>query len=226
MPVTIDQCEWDHPGRDIYTGTPRAAIMAMGTIPDSVKQVLISRAERNDYDDIVFIDKDSVRGKYAYQPEVKFMAFGGRGTICKSVSRNSWSATHVESAMAFCDKGYCVARPSVCNNWSIIERVQPRPPAETFEIRSADTDKRSLPPEREAIELATLPMPSVPDVPQESWGAPGESYYSINTYTYMASPPVIINYPCPVTPVPEPSTFMLLAIGLTALIYSLKGKLK
>ena len=106
----MDACNWDAPGRDAYTGTPRAAIMAMAEIPMPVRIFLVARAEAHDFDDAVMIDRDTIRShKHAYSPVIRQMAFGARGRVCKTVSRASWAADRVEGAWVYCDSGWCVA---------------------------------------------------------------------------------------------------------------------
>lgn len=87
-----------------------------------MREVLIARAERHDYDDVAMIDRDTIHGKREYGA-LHHMHFGKAGKVCANVTRN-WSPDHVETAMVFCESSYCVAWPAVCGNWSIIDRVE------------------------------------------------------------------------------------------------------
>lgn len=118
-----DACSWDRPGHNPYIGEPRPAIMALAQIPEPIRLKLIEKAERNQYDDLVDITRDRIVGQKVYRDEISFMAFGSKGTVCKTVTRHRWHAEDVQRAMVFCADGWCVARPSVCNNWSIITPV-------------------------------------------------------------------------------------------------------
>lgn len=125
----MTDCTWDAPGADPYRGTPRAAIMAMSSIPEPARRQLVAKAEASKFDDVVMIRRDSIAGKHQYSPELSNMAFGKRGRVCESVTRAGWATGHVERAMVFCADSYCVARPQICNNWSMVSRIAPAPVA-------------------------------------------------------------------------------------------------
>jgi hypothetical protein len=118
-------CNWDNPGVDPYTGTPRAAIMAFTHIPKHVRMALVERVEARttEYDDVIYIDNEGLRSvgvpgrqEHSYDPVIRNMHFGSRGRVCSGVTWR-WAAERVESAVVYCEQGYCIARPSVCNNW-------------------------------------------------------------------------------------------------------------
>lgn len=119
--MALDTCDWSAPGADRYTGTATAAIHAFATIPAPVRERLIARHEKRAYDDLVYIDRDSIRGReQAWDPAIRDMHFGSRGKVCGRVDRSMWKSAQVESAVVYCDSGYCVAWPSVCGNWFVI----------------------------------------------------------------------------------------------------------
>ncbi len=209
-------CDWSAPGSDPYVGTPRAAISALATIPAPVRAVLIERAERHAYDDVVFIDRDTVRGAHEYAPAITYMAFG-TGRVCVGVDRSKWPASRVESGMVFCEGAFCVVRPSVCNNWSIVTRIagadRPVQPAMV------------LPRAESAAELIADPLP-----PSAALLDPAESAGSA-TYTVSAGPVIWthwpelpVHVPAPVAPIPEPSKWALFAGGLVAVAAWCKRK--
>lgn len=213
--MMLPTCEWSNPGHDAYTGTPRAAIIAMTTIPAAVRQTLIERAERHDYDDVVMIDADSITSaKHDYAPDLEYMAFGSRGMVCRHVTRASWTSRRVESAMVFCEGAWCVARPSVCNNWSIITRRDRAAPLAIAPALPASPVPDEVPGSHGTPAAVAFigPTPSEPMV-SGSGGvpAPGEP-----GWTLWPEPPVPVwvAEPPRVTPVPEPATWALMAFGI------------
>lgn len=118
-----DACSWDSPGRNPYTGTTEAAIMAMVHIPEPARRVLIAKVAQNRFDDHVTITRDNISGDGVYRAELSFMAFG-TGKVCKTVTRSKWDPNLEHRALVYCVDKWCIARPSVCNNWSSIERMQ------------------------------------------------------------------------------------------------------
>ncbi len=232
--TVIDQCDWDHPGRDVYTGTARAAIMQMVQIPEAIRLTLIERAEAKtpQYDDVVMIDRDTVTGKYGYRPDIEFMAFGSRGRVCKTVSRAKWGPTRVESAMVFCSGAYCILRPSICNNWAIIQREpeQRTPPS----FASEPPDYRETTPAGGVSELP--PIAGTPAVPSDAVFVPGLSVTpgGFVAVGYPVPVPYPVGYPYPVytppvvaAPIPEPATWaQMLAAFILAFILWPAGKFR
>lgn len=125
--TALDSCDWAAPGADRYTGTATAAIHAFAAIPEPVRQRLVAKHDKRTYDDIVYIDRDTIRGrKDAWDPAIRNMHFGSRGKLCGQVDRSMWKSAQVESAVVYCDSGYCVAWPSVCGNWFVIAPLAER----------------------------------------------------------------------------------------------------
>jgi hypothetical protein len=215
--MLIDTCSWDHPGADAYTGSATAAIYAMAPdIPVRVKRVFAERAERHEVDDVVYIDRDSIRGKYAYEPEISFMAFGSKGRICANVTRNKWSPDHVESAIVICEQGWCVARPSVCNNWSLVTRHEPAGPAAPPVALLAPPEAFG-PPASEVGAPGPTPL-LLRDVPLEAQPGEGDgpSAPLVRGPVFLSGLPVLVE---PVTPVPEPTVLWLMIVGLVAIAW-------
>ena len=86
----IEQCSWDRPGRDPFMGDVVAAIDRYSDIPTAVRVRLKQRMQARRYDDLVDIRRDSIRGKAAYEPEIRDMHFGV-DRVCHRVSRSGWS---------------------------------------------------------------------------------------------------------------------------------------
>ena len=73
----LDSCDWAAPGADRYTGTATAAIHAFVTIPEPVRQRLLAKHEKRAWDDVVYIDRESIRGrKEAWDPAIRDIHFG------------------------------------------------------------------------------------------------------------------------------------------------------
>lgn len=219
--MLIDTCNWDHPGADAYSGSASSAIYAMASIPAPVRRVLAERAERHEVDDVVYIDRDTIRGKYDYAPEISFMAFGSRGRVCASVTRNQWSSEHVESAIVICEEGWCVARPSVCNNWSLVSRRRSvAPPVAVLFPPAADQ-----PPPLVGGGPGPLGVPGVlvPDVPESLTPVePTDRVLSQGLPGPVPVPGVLVPV-VRVTPIPEPTILWLMIVGLVAVAW-LVGK--
>lgn len=227
--MMIDHCTWDNPGHEPYVGTPSSAIHALGFIPVPVRRVLVERAERHDFDDVVYIDRDSIQGKrYAYAPEVSFMAFGAHGKVCADVTRTKWRPEHVESAIVICEQGWCVARPSVCNNWSVVVRLARRePPAGA--LVSAPPEAL-LPPESvvaqgpgpEPLGPAPVLLPNVPQGDDEDEPVDRLFPPRLPGLVFLPGVPFLVVRPV-VTPVPEPTVLWLLIVGLVAVAWLWRG---
>lgn len=211
-------CTWNDPGIDPYTGSARAAIMAFAQIPQGVRAALVTRAESKDlaYDEVVVIDRDAIRGRARYAPELRSMHFGSRGRICDTVSRAGWAPDHVETAMVFCESGYCVARPAVCNNWSIVLRLEddqtPDPAGPNLAV--APQGPAGPPPMiSESVPSAPAAGPSFSAATSERWlgfGTPGGVYAPLE---WLPAGPRT-----PIAAVPEPPIMVLLGLGVAGLV--------
>jgi hypothetical protein len=155
------------------------------------------------------IDRDSIRSpKHAYAPELRSMAFGSHGKVCATVTRAGWAPDRVESAMVFCEGGWCIARPSICNNWAIVTRRVPAPIAGPTALPAlADADESSAvhgTPEWPAFNTANE---SFEAQQTGAWGA-FSTWAVVSTGSTCCAP-------CgPVPAVPEPGTWALLVAGL------------
>src|ERR1019366_3471577 len=220
-------CDWDHPGVDRYTGTTEAAIHAYAEIPRATQDELIAKFERREFDDFVTIDRDSIRSTGGdYDPVIHRMHFGATPEhLCDTVGRSNWSPEHVETAIVVCADGWCVATPTVCGNWFILGamiRQQARP-----EAMPPDTPGDLVPPDPPiAMPVTPLFYETVPVFgPPDNFYAPdsGGFYVPDTSGTFYGGGGGGLPAPCvccvpPVTPpVPEPSTWVILAAGLLML---------
>lgn len=211
--LLIAVCSWNHPGADAYRGDARAAIEAKTQIPATVRAKLIERAEKSDFDDVVYIDRDTIRStRYDYDPGISDMAFGARGVRCADVDRSGWTPDRVESAMVFCEGSWCVARPSVCNNWALISRRERSTPvgsarpliAEAVPSAPAGSDSPVV------GEYVGLPVSGVSGI-QGIAVTYGSVAYEFGGCDCLPPPPV-----CPpvIPSIPEPSAYAFILLGL------------
>lgn len=211
-------CEWA-PAHDVYTGKPETAIRAFVEIPLSVRKVLIERTKKaTDYDDVVTIFRDSISGNSLYESEITSMHFGSKGRMCKTVSRIKWRDSDTQQALVFCEQGYCVIRPSVCNNWAIIRRLAEPPrtppiaatpedgdsPADPVQLLSVPSGSNETP--IATFETGTGSAPFAPSASLTDW-----FYGPVAVYPTPSLPAV------PVPAIPEPAPLWLLLAGSVAI---------
>jgi hypothetical protein len=217
-------CEW-RGGADRFTGSVASAIAAYG-LPISTQTQLIEAWERRQFTDFIVIDRDSIRGKtHDYQADIRQMHFGSRGRVCKTVTRAGWSASHVESAVVLCADAECVAVPQVCSNVFRLTRAAratdgPEPSA-LVAGPVAGPDETQLgapladPQTPEAVTLGGDVRASLfsSGGSASTWGSIGGAY---GPSFWPAAPQV---HPGAVSPVPEPQTWALLALGVAGIAW-------
>lgn len=121
-------CSWDRPGVNPFMGDLVAAVDRYADIPKATREKLQARMRERRYDEIALITRDGVKGAHAYGAEIRDMHFGN-GSICRTVTRAKWSATHEERGLVYCEDGHCLIVPTVCRNLSRISRLPVRPVA-------------------------------------------------------------------------------------------------
>jgi hypothetical protein len=121
--------------------------------------------EKNAFTDTVSITRDGIDGQDQAYGTLREMSFGKKGRVCKNVSRLGWANDNVERAMVFCvtegTEEHCVIRPSVCNNWALVSKIDPMPcvPASYFE--NPDSQRRAaLPASAASAVVHTVPEPA------------------------------------------------------------------
>ena len=114
-------CSWDRPGVNPYTGSAAAALEHYGDMPAEIRAELKRRIEQGRPDDEVSIKRDSIGGKYAYDPAIREMHFG-RASVCRTVTRAKWSAERDEPGAVYCAKEHCILVPKICGNVSRVSR--------------------------------------------------------------------------------------------------------
>lgn len=144
---TLPQCSWDRPGANPFMGDVVAAVDHYADIPAAVREKLKARMKARSYDDIAVIERDAIKGKDDYAPEIRDMHFGP-GAVCRTVTRTKWTPKTQERGLVYCEDGQCILVPTVCRNVSRVNRLQ-KPaaiaPAHADNVASsARTDRKSV----------------------------------------------------------------------------------
>lgn len=118
----LPQCSWDRPGVNPFMGDVVAAVDHYPDIPAATREKLKARMKARSYDDIAVIERDAIKGKGTYAPEISDMHFGP-GAVCRTVTRTKWTAKTQERGLVYCEDGQCILVPTVCRNVSRIRRL-------------------------------------------------------------------------------------------------------
>lgn len=119
---TVPVCAWDRPGHNPFVGNVVAAVDRYTDIPPAVRARLQRRLAVRQYDEVVEIRRDSIRGQHDYAPELRDMFFGV-GKLCRTITRANWPAAALERGLVYCEDGHCLVLPTVCGNLSRIQRL-------------------------------------------------------------------------------------------------------
>ena len=118
----LEHCSWNRPGADPFMGDVVAAVDRDPDIAPQVREELKARMRARQYDEIVVISRDAIRGKGNYDARISDMHFGP-GRVCRNVTRSGWSEQMQERGLVYCVQGVCILVPTVCRNVSRITRV-------------------------------------------------------------------------------------------------------
>lgn len=171
--TTLPHCSWDRPGVNPFMGDVVAAVDRYTDIPAATREKLKARMKARSYDDIAVIERDAIKGKAEYAPEISDMHFGP-GAVCRTVTRTKWTATTQERGLVYCEDGQCILVPTVCRNVSRIRRLE-KPaaiaPAQASNVAaSTRTGEEAMPLEFEAPGAG--PMAAAPDSFARQSGVP------------------------------------------------------
>jgi hypothetical protein len=121
---TLATCSWDQPGRNPFMGDVVAAVDRYRDIPMPVREKLKQRMRSRQYEDLVDIRRDEIKGKFEYAATIRDMHFG-EGSVCRQVTRERWTDRMHERGLVYCEAEHCILVPTVCRNVSRIERKAP-----------------------------------------------------------------------------------------------------
>ncbi|MED5616795.1 MHFG family PEP-CTERM protein [Janthinobacterium sp. P210005] len=122
----LDNCSWNRPGADPFMGDVVAAVDRYPDIAPQVREQLKARMRARQYDEIVVISRDAIRGKGNYDARISDMHFGP-GRVCRNVTRAGWSEQMQERGLVYCVQGACILVPTVCRNVSRITQAAAGP---------------------------------------------------------------------------------------------------
>ena len=117
----LQSCSWDRPGHNPFTGDVVAAIDRYVDIPTAVRVRLKQRMQAREYDELVDIRRDDIKGREHYEPTIRDMHFGS-DRVCRQVTRARWTQRMHERGLVYCEQGHCILVPTVCRNVSRIDR--------------------------------------------------------------------------------------------------------
>jgi len=121
MRSDLEDCSWDRPGADPFMGDVVAAVDRYTDIAPAVREQLKQRMRAREYDEIVVIRRDTIRGKQYYAAHIREMHFG-QGRVCRNVTRAGWSEKMEERGLVYCVQGECILVPTICRN---VSRISP-----------------------------------------------------------------------------------------------------
>ena len=125
----LDNCNWNRPGVDPFMGDVVAAVDRYTDIAPPVREQLKERMRARQYDEIVVISRDAIRGKGNYNARISDMHFGP-GRVCRNVTRAGWNEQMQERGLVYCVQGQCILVPTICRNVSrITQATASAPPA-------------------------------------------------------------------------------------------------
>ena len=167
----LPQCSWDRPGANPFTGDVVAAVDRYQDIPVAVREALKARMAARRYDEIATITRDDIVGAYRYEG-LRDMHFG-RGTVCRSVTRDRWQPRVQERGLVYCEQGHCLIVPTVCRNVSRITRG----PAQTAAAAESVGPPEALPGERQQV--AGIPPAPTEELQFESPAAGNQRSFAL-----------------------------------------------
>lgn len=156
----LPQCSWDRPGANPFTGDVVAAVDRYQDIPVAVREALKARMAARRYDEIATITREDIVGAYRYEG-LRDMHFG-RGTVCRSVTRDRWQPKVQERGLVYCEQEHCIIVPTVCRNVSRVTRV----PVQKAAAADSVGPPEALPGER--LQVAGIPQAPTEELQFES----------------------------------------------------------
>lgn len=245
----VAKCDWDRPGVNPFMGDVVAAVDRYRDIPPLVRTRLKQRMADRNFDEFVTIGRDSIKGENHYDPKIRDMHFGA-GTVCGNVSRAGWSASTKQASLVYCEGDHCILVPTVCRNVSRIHRLgtsepkrgradvggpgsstsladEPAPPGSELEIVPRGGSATTKP---VVLERAPAVPPGligyqggIPVTPIGTGGF-GPPFRDGPTTGIDLTPVPETNVPA--VPVPEPGQWMMMGLGLVAVIGAARRRVR
>ena len=225
-------CSWDRPGLHPFMGDVAGAVDRYKDIAPEVRARLKERMQKRQYDDIASIRRDSIEGKFSYEPTLRQMHFGN-GSVCTQVSRKKWTNAAQERGLVYCEKNQCIIVPTVCRNVSRITRRDGAGPENSAGVNALlpavvviDVPVPPLPPEQAGsfmpVSSGTNPAPDFSGGRAFSSSAGAETTFAgigaariaPDVLGGVATPNPLADPVVPSSPVPEPGTWAMLLAGL------------
>ncbi len=250
---TLPQCSWDRPGVNPFMGDVVAAVDRYQDIPAATREKLKARMKARSYDDIALIERDAIKGRADYAPEIRDMHFGP-GSVCRTVTRTKWTPTTQERGLVYCEDGECILVPTVCRNVSRIRRLEKPAAAGAANVASSTRESEDAPLEFEAPAAGPMAsaapetfatasgVPALGDAPAKGGfilpggpaptggGTGGGGGTGLVDLGIPALPPGRVTPTDSTGPgdgipaVPEPSTWAMIALGLLVVAFRARQK--
>lgn len=227
------ECEWSNPGGDKYMLPLAAAVDKLTYIPEPTRVLLKNRLDSNkkhlEADDHILMTSSSVTGTLGTWAISNMN--GGNGKICWGpVTTKTWGPEHSERALVFCENGWCLAYFSVCRNIASAILVEGKKPDNFLAKMTYGTDY-SLPiPEYTIPEYSFDFSKTAVDPGTNPSNTERTNNIALNWFVPMYFGSIVYDpqwqtvpvNDAPVTPIPEPSILMLLALGLLVVAYKVR----
>lgn len=156
LAASIEVCSWNNPGHNPYRKPPVEALQNYNLTEDERIQFRIKMGS-HDYDDIVVITRDSIKGKDHEYKDLRNMHFGNSRKVCRKVDRSKWPATQEEIGLVYRVNDVTLVVPTVCNNVSMLTPVVPVvPPKPKIELQEEEPPKKVNEPSSLALIAAGL----------------------------------------------------------------------
>lgn len=224
------ECEWSNPGGDKYMLPLAAAVGKLTYIPEPTRNLLKQRLDSNkkhlEADDHILMTSSSVTGTLGTWAISNMN--GGNGKVCWGpVTTKTWKPEHSERALIFCENGWCLAYFSVCRNIASAILVEGKKPENFLAKMTYGTDYSIPIPEYTIPEYSFDFSKTSLDPGNNNRSTERSNNFALNWFVPVYLDTIVVNNDwqtvpvsdAPVTPIPEPSILMLLALGLLVVAF-------